>query len=216
MEQAHDPDQQLAERYFLGQLTDAEAEAFEAHYFDCARCAAYVREEQMLLDGLREVARRKKVAPAQVVDFRERTKARFQWMPAAAAAMLVTAIGLTVIPLRRATVEAPHVYSPDPRKVEFSLNRTKVTPELTFKAGEPIMLEVYAPQDASEGDEAVIRNAETQELIPPATTLTQDHLEDAFFLLPRALPAGRYEVVIERADGNRRARIATKPFEVRR
>ena len=215
MEQAHDPDQQLAERYFLGQLTDAEAEAFEAHYFDCARCAAYVREEQMLLEGLREVARRKQVAPAQVVDFRERKKARFQWMPAAAAAMLVTAIGLTVM-RGPAAVEAPHVYSPDPRKVEFSLNRTKVTPDLTFKTGEPIMLEVYAPQDASEGDEAVIRNAETQELIPPAKTLTEEHLEDSFFLLPRALPAGRYEVVIERADGNRRARIATKPFEVRR
>lgn len=129
--------------------------------------------------------------------------------------MLVTAVGLTVM-RGPAAVEEPHVYSPEPRRVEFSLNRTEVTPALTFKAGEPIMLEVIAPQDASEGDEAVIRNAETQELIPPATTLTQNHLEDSFFLQPRALPAGRYEVAVERADGNRRARIATKPFEVRR
>ena len=29
---------ELAERYVLGDLSDAEQEAFERHYFECARC----------------------------------------------------------------------------------------------------------------------------------------------------------------------------------
>ena len=31
------------ERYFLGELSGAEAEDFEAHYFDCPECAEEVR-----------------------------------------------------------------------------------------------------------------------------------------------------------------------------
>ncbi|HYK00208.1 MAG TPA: zf-HC2 domain-containing protein [Thermoanaerobaculia bacterium] len=216
-EQAHDPEQQIAERYFLGELDDAQAEAFEAHYFECASCAEYVVETQMLLDGGRQVVYgpAPKPAPQPAPDplpaplpWRPR-----QWMQLAAAAILAVVL-LQAIP--RTPEQQPGVSSPESQKVEFSLNRAEVTNALTFQAGDPILFEVLVPQEASVGDEVVIRHAETQKLIPPAIKLTPEQSESPFFLVPSALPAGRYEVAIERADGNRRTRIATQSFEVRR
>lgn len=217
MEQAHDPEQQIAERYFLGELDDAQAEAFEAHYFECATCAQSVVETQMMFDGGRQLVPDPKPVPVPMpVPAPTPLPLPWtwqQWTPMAAAAMLAFVL-LLIIP--KPSRQQQIVHSPEPRRVEFSLNRTEVTPALTFKTGEPILLEVFAPQEASEGDEAVIRSAETQELIPPAKTLTPEQFKGPFFLQPSALPAGRYEVVIERADGNRRTRIATQSFEVRR
>lgn len=217
MEQAHDPEQQIAERYFLGELDDAQAEAFEAHYFECARCAEYVTETQMMFDAGREVLRTDPtpapvpvpVPPPAPLPWRWQ-----QWAPLAAAATLAVVVGIQNIP--GPSQQQAKVYNPEPRTVEFSLNRAEVTKDLTFSAGEPILISIIAPQEASVGDEVVIRNAETRELIPPATKLTLEKTDGPFFLQPDELPAGRYEVVIERADGNRRTRIATKPFEVRR
>ena len=222
MTQAHDPDQQIAERYFLGELTDAEAEAFEAHYFECPGCAEYVVEEQMLFDAGRAVAREQKPepvpAPVAVPAARPLPAAwRWrQWVPAAAAAMLLFTNGLTFV-MRSPVGQQVSIQRVEPKTVKFSLNRAE-TDALTFKVGEVILFEVVIPEKASEGDQAGIRNAETNELMASAITLTQADIEDEgpFLLQPRALPAGRYQVVIERVDGNRRTRIATQPFEVRR
>jgi len=217
MEQAHDPDQQIAERYFLGELDDAQAEAFEAHYFECSTCAQSVVETQMLFDGGRQVVHpdpKPVPLPVPAPTPLPLPWTWQQWAPLAAAAMLAVVVGLQIIP--PPSQQQPVVHNPEPRRVEFSLNRAEVTKGLTFASGEPIFLLVTVPQEASVGDEAVIRNTETQELIPPATRLTLEKTEGPFFLQPDALPAGRYEVVIERADGNRRTRIATQSFEVRR
>ena len=48
----------LAERYVAGELTDAEREQFEAHFFDCPACAEEVRCEQEFAANLRAVLRR--------------------------------------------------------------------------------------------------------------------------------------------------------------
>lgn len=40
-----------AERYHLGEMGDAERDAFEAHYFDCQECAEEVRTGALLQDG---------------------------------------------------------------------------------------------------------------------------------------------------------------------
>jgi hypothetical protein len=219
MEQAHDPEQQIAERYFLGELDDAQAEAFEAHYFDCPRCAEYVVETQMMFDAGREVLRTDPIpapVPVPVPPPAPLPWRWQQWAPLAAAAVLAVVVGVQNI--AGPPQQEAKVFNPEPGHVQFSLDRAEVTKNLTFVAGEPIILLVTAPQEASVGDEVVIRNAETQEVIPSATdpTLTLEKTESPFLLQPSALPAGRYEVVIERTDGNRRERIATQPFEVRR
>jgi hypothetical protein len=233
MEQAHDPDQQIAERYFLDELTTAEAEAFEVHYFDCASCAEYVREEQMLFDLGRKIARETQDAgdfPARLHPVATPDSAPLpassaplpaplpwpswrQWVPAAAAAMLVIVV---LGPFTRRPEPRPFVYSPNQVMVEFSPNRAQAAEAPIFRFGEPISLSVIAPPDTEAGDRAVVRTADTQELIPGGRELAQADISEPFVLQPSALPAGRYEVVIERADGNRRTRIAALPFEVRK
>jgi hypothetical protein len=69
-----------AARYLVGRLTEAEAEAFEAHYFGCERCWAEVRTAQELRAALR---------PGGAT----RAAARRPWMPFAAAAALLVAVG---------------------------------------------------------------------------------------------------------------------------
>ncbi len=46
----------IVERYLLGQLTAAEAVAFEAHYVDCPECLEKLELGQVLHRGLREIA----------------------------------------------------------------------------------------------------------------------------------------------------------------
>lgn len=45
----------FAERYLLGELSPDEAAAFEAHYFECARCADEVRQGAHLVANLKAV-----------------------------------------------------------------------------------------------------------------------------------------------------------------
>jgi hypothetical protein len=43
-----------AERYQLGEMSDAERDAFEAHYFECEECAEEVHLGALLQDGARD------------------------------------------------------------------------------------------------------------------------------------------------------------------
>jgi anti-sigma factor RsiW len=59
---------ELAERYLLGELSPAEQEWYEKHFFDCERCFMELRSLQAIQDTLRAVppvvpARRKEFAP---------------------------------------------------------------------------------------------------------------------------------------------------------
>ena len=49
--------QHAAERYVLGELTGAQREEYEEHYFDCAECAVDVRTAVAFVDAGREVLR---------------------------------------------------------------------------------------------------------------------------------------------------------------
>jgi len=86
-------DETVAARYLAGRLADAEAEAFEAHYFGCERCWAEVRAAQELRAALVP-----KASPAS----------RRPWVPLAAAAALLGALGTWM--LVRPGAEGDRVY----------------------------------------------------------------------------------------------------------
>src|SRR4051794_16643358 len=64
MDHAYIDDQQVAERYLLGQLPPAEAARFEEHSLACAECLDRLEAAEKLRLGLRAVAARGVVAEA--------------------------------------------------------------------------------------------------------------------------------------------------------
>lgn len=48
-------DLHASERYFLGELSDSESEAFEAHFFECVHCAEDVRATAAFADNSKAV-----------------------------------------------------------------------------------------------------------------------------------------------------------------
>jgi hypothetical protein len=75
-----DFEESTAARYVAGRMAEAEALAFEAHWFDCDRCWREVRAAQELRSAL--------VPPTVARAARPRP-----WLPLAAAAALVLALG---------------------------------------------------------------------------------------------------------------------------
>ena len=215
--------EQLAERYFLGELSDAEAEAFEAHYFDCVRCAAYVREELALLESGRDVARAAlaekaaadagpKNANVVSIESRRRTPA---WLPAAAAALLGVALAA---PLLLRDRRAASVEIASPATVQFELERGAVDAAVaSFPAGEPILLDVAVPQNDYPSVEIGVREVKSKKLVDAWRRVSDEERSAPVLLLLRDLPAGSYEVAVEGigADG-KRAPVGAKTFEVRK
>lgn len=85
-------------RYLAGSLTDAEAEAFEEHYFGCDTCWKAVQRGAEIRSALSQsggVVEEKTKLPAS-----RQSIARRQWWPAlAAAAAILVAVGLWKFPI---------------------------------------------------------------------------------------------------------------------
>ncbi|MGO9093825.1 MAG: hypothetical protein ACLQGV_01255 [Bryobacteraceae bacterium] len=71
---------EIVEKYITGQLGDADAEAFEAHYFECAKCF----EELQTLQALSAVLQRRRKTARRLPAAR--------WL---AAAMVLAVLGAT-------------------------------------------------------------------------------------------------------------------------
>jgi hypothetical protein len=85
-------------RYLAGSLTDAEAEAFEEHYFECDTCWKAVQRGAEIRSALSQSPRivEKRTTPAVL---RQPIKRRTWWPALAAAAVIVVAVGLWKFPL---------------------------------------------------------------------------------------------------------------------
>lgn len=102
-----------AERYLLGELSVAERDEFEAHYFDCAVCAADVKSVATLADNAREVFRAEALSGPDVKPVPRLGGSWFGWMRPAyafsALAILLVTIGyqnlVTIPQLRSSSVQ---------------------------------------------------------------------------------------------------------------
>jgi len=94
------------ERYLLGEMTEAERQAFEAHYFDCDECADDLRAGSRMRDG---VAAGLVTAPGTRTAGPSRT---FNYVSWAAAASLALVAGYEGMLLRQQPRMAPQALAP--------------------------------------------------------------------------------------------------------
>jgi len=111
---------ELAEAYVSGRIDEADAGAFESHFFACSACWDDVQAAQKFRDGVRDAARRGKLPAAGPA------ATGWQWAFAAAAAALLAVAGWTLlvqIPgLQAELAEARRkLAEPAPKPVEIAL-----------------------------------------------------------------------------------------------
>jgi hypothetical protein len=201
-----------AERYLLDEMSEAERDAFEAHYFDCQPCAADVRQGAAMADALRTSG-----AGATVVPFVPKAAARprpkGQWMSIAAAALLALVAGyqaFVVIPGLRETAgaqalapvvlrpisrgDAPVVPRPEPNalvSLSMDVNLDPLPSELAYRLS------------SADGREILAGRAPVP---APGTPL--------LLVLPgRTLTAGQYEIELRGTAGG--VDVSRYRFDVR-
>ncbi len=202
------------DRYLLGELTAAEADAFEDHYFDCADCADELRIGMRFMNGGRGVAR-EAAAPegAPVVRFEPRPR-RTAWLPAAIAAALVLAVGAPILmKQQRPAAQGPSFEVVKPHS--FLLADSRGTADVpALKASETSGIVFDVPS------EPTYSKYEARLRLPDGTILarpfTPDPNGEPTELAVSDLSAGPHELVIVGMDpAGQHAVIIRRPFIVR-
>lgn len=183
------------ERYLLGELSEADVEAFEEHYFDCAACAEDVRDEMRFMEGGREAARETIAPLAPVVSIGERRHRRIGWMQLTAAAVL--AVGIAVPQF----MQQEDSWAGRPHR--FSASRSAT--DMSFAADKPIHASVdiqSEPGYVRFDMEIVDAKRRNVRVLPSVSAETAT--ETVFFVTPE-LPEGAYvlSIIGVRGDGNR-------------
>jgi hypothetical protein len=145
---------QTAEKYVLGELSEAARNEFEEHFFDCAECAQDMRAAAVFVDTTREVlSKQLKNAPVE-----ERMGARAGWFAWLRPVVAVPAFAVLLIALAyQSLVTVPQwknaaAQATSPRVLTtLSLiagnSRGPESSTLRVRAGEPFGLFVDVPTD---------------------------------------------------------------------
>jgi hypothetical protein len=216
MEHAEAVENQAVERYLLEELTAAEADSFEEHYFDCAECAEDLRAGAALLDGGRRIAAEASEArPSNVERFPPpavRSAPRSTWLAAAAAAILLFGLGGAFL-MQRDAAPSFEVMQEAPAYLTVSRSAENVV-TLRGDASAVRFVDIPAAGDFASYE---IRLLGPGGKVVGQSAVTTEQSIDSVPVVLRGLAAGAYEVVIEGlASGGERTRIAAIPFTVRR
>ncbi|MGZ5443981.1 MAG: zf-HC2 domain-containing protein [Thermoanaerobaculia bacterium] len=205
------------DRYLLGELTAAEADSFEEHYFDCVECADELRVGMQFMSGGRKLAREATepaATPAPVVSIAERRPWRTAWIPAAAAAALVLAIATPLLMKQQRAASAPTFEIASQHSFLLADSRgASDVPSLNGNA--PIVLWADVPSEPTYSRyEARLQRPEGPVLTLP---FTPDPNGEPTPLTVRGLSAGPHELAIIGMDpAGQHAEISRHRFMVRR
>ena len=214
------------ECYLLGEMTPAEREAFEQHYFECPACAEDIREAVQLMADAKDVLGEEAGAaaiPAKLPEAPRPQRNWFSWLHPqfAAAAILLLAIVCVVesvsIPnLRRRADEAVA-----PRVVNSAFLKPQTrgaAAVLKAGAGEPVILMLDPPESAFGKVEIVVKSADGQvQLRFPADMPSAG--EPLILSIPKLdLTTGNYLLLVESpaASGQNGQELGRYPFELQR
>lgn len=198
---------QAAASYLLGDLPEAERDAFEEHYFDCRECGDTVRAGATMLVAGREVVENDS-------SFRRFRPLKSALTGAAAAAAIVVATYQTaVIPRLQSLATPPVMEVLRPTKVWTSVMRSEKKSEQTihFKGDETLVLYREIPDEPRHFSRYQIELRTTAGKVLIREDVSEEDTQNLLSLgglIPisvQALPVGRYELEIlgVQEDGNR-------------
>jgi hypothetical protein len=204
------------DRYLLGELSAAEADAFEEHYFDCADCTDDLRAGMQLLSGGRVLAHEAgapEPAPAPVVRIADRR--RRVWVPAAIAAALALAITAPIIVKQQNDARAPVFELASQQSFLLSVVRGPNDVPSTLDGNKPIVLFVDVPSEPTYAQyEARLKRPDGSVMKVP---FKPDPDGNPTPLTVRGLNAGPHELVVIGTDpAGQIAEISRNRFNVRR
>jgi anti-sigma factor RsiW len=219
MDHEHAITRKVAEQYVFGELSETDANAFEEHFFDCGDCAEDVRDEMQMLESGRDVVRESTASPTtesqpapNVVPIDSRRRGTW-WIPAAAAAMLVVALGVPT--MMRRDGSAPSMQLAHELQLGgLTRAESEPKPAVALPQGEALLLYVdVAPQDGAVRYDITVRAAGGKTV--GTRSVTSEQTTQPVALVLSKLPAGTYEVVTEGVrSGGMRAATATQSFTI--
>lgn len=152
-----------AERYLLGEMSEAERDSFEEHYFSCPACAEDIRAGALMLEGAKK-GLAAEAGGGRVVPFtpprpRSRMSVVLPWAAAASLAVVVGYQSLVLLPKARegygATALSPITLRPasrgNPVAVTLRPGSTNVTLAVDVPAfdGSELTYSVSGPENAT-------------------------------------------------------------------
>lgn len=188
-----------AERYLLGELTEAEREAYEEHYFDCADCAEEVLYGSEFMQIAREVCaaerdgRQPETGPTPAW--------RSRWFrPAAMAACGLLAAGLGVGIYQNFRTgqalkenESAQIVS---STFTLALTRSRSIEDGPVPANQPVRLRFAIPPDHYQAYRSVVVGPSGEEKFPRVIRAEEISAPVDLRLAARSLQPGDYAVVI--------------------
>jgi len=205
---------QAAVKYVLGELSPAQREEYEEHYFDCAECAVDIKALATFADTTREVLRRERESQLA----KDLVPARGGWLswlqPALvpACAMLLLLVGyqnLVSIPHWKGlagnsaplAVEAVQVAAPQGLPVLSLLGSNRrggEAPVLQAKAGAAFAIKVEIPDPEPSASSVYLLRLDDSSGSPRVlTTVSRDEAKNTLFLeVPAGFPSGNARLVV--------------------
>ena len=207
---------QVVERYFLGELSQAERDAFEDHYFSCEICAADVRETSLFVDNARALCREERLAAlaaSQAGSSRRRAGRWLAWLTPQTAIPALAAVALVCVVSYQNAVTIPTLQAP--RSIAPAIIFDGATRAAVKRIHEGESLRFQFLCEVPEGKARVMadlvdasgRAVRSGVVDVPA----KNEPFDVYF--PGMLHSGRYRLVLRAADGPG-PDLVQFPFEV--
>ncbi len=208
-----------AERYLLGQMSEADRDAYEQHFFQCVECAQEVKATAQFMDTCRSVLHAPD-AGASVSPFERRPtlpRALVTVMTGALAATLLVMVYQNVVTIPRlARGVEPQALS----SLSFAASNSRGTSPKTITIGreQPFVIFVDIPPTGADAYDCTVVTKSGG--VAAAMTVTAKQTQDAVPLLISAgrLSPGDYSLVVTgrpRGAGESPVEVARFPFTLR-
>ena len=186
---------QAVERYFLGEMTPEEKDAFEEHYFVCDLCAADVKAASIFIENSKAVFKEPHRGAMKAGSWLAWLRPAFSYSPAYAALALVCLLGagyerFRVIP----ALKAPQTLGPG---VILEGNTRSALPKM--HEGDPTVF--HMPWDR--GGPAYVELRKDARVISSGPVRAPAHDQPLDVFIPGELEPGRYSVVVRALDSGR-------------